>query len=111
TEVPAGLRWCGSARSAPHHRRPAGTSVRPLQSHRERKRNSIQGTRKRNIKNMSKDITANIGELIQKSVDQPSIQDLIAPSAIKITPNFIQIGTRLARTLFVFMYPRYLNTG
>jgi len=60
---------------------------------------------------MPKDITANIGELIQKSVDQPSVQDLIAPSAIKITPNFLQIGTRLCRTLFVFMYPRYLNTG
>ncbi len=60
---------------------------------------------------MDKDITANVGELIQKTVDQPSVQDLIAPSAIKITPNYLQIGTRLCRTLFVFLYPRYLNTG
>ena len=60
---------------------------------------------------MVKDITSNVGELIQKSVDQPTVQDLIAPSAIKITPNYLQIGTRMCRTLFVFMYPRYLNTG
>src|SRR5262245_34875448 len=60
---------------------------------------------------MPNDITSNIGELIQKSVDQPSTKDLIAPSAIKITPNYLQIGTRMCRTIFVFMYPRYLNTG
>ena len=60
---------------------------------------------------MTKDITSNVGELIQRSVDQPTTQDLIAPSAIKITPNYLQIGTRMCRTLFVFMYPRYLNTG
>lgn len=60
---------------------------------------------------MPKDITANVGELIQKSVDQPTVQDLIAPSAVKITPNFLQIGTKLARTIFIFTYPRYLNTA
>lgn len=60
---------------------------------------------------MVKDVTANVGELIQKTVDQPSIQDMIAPAAIKITPNYLQIGTRFCRTLFVFTYPRYLNTG
>lgn len=39
------------------------------------------------------------------------IQDLIAPSAFKVTPYYTQVGTKYARTLFVFTYPRFLQTG
>lgn len=39
------------------------------------------------------------------------IQDLLAPSAFKITPYHVQVGTKYARTLFVFTYPRFLQTG
>ncbi len=41
----------------------------------------------------------------------PSIKDLIAPPGIKIESNYIQIGQKMARTLFVFTYPRYLMTN
>ncbi len=40
-----------------------------------------------------------------------TIRDLIAPSAIKISPNMIQIGETYARTLFVVTYPRYLQAN
>ncbi len=40
-----------------------------------------------------------------------NLSDLIAPSAIKINPNFIQIGDTLAQTLFVMTYPRYLHSN
>lgn len=50
-----------------------------------------------------------IAESQQKNL--PTIKDLIAPAAVKIAPNYIQISNRYARTLFVLAYPRYLQTG
>jgi type IV secretory pathway VirB4 component len=40
-----------------------------------------------------------------------NVRDLIAPAGIEIASNYIQIGEKYARTLFVFTYPRYLNTN
>lgn len=37
--------------------------------------------------------------------------DRLAPAALNINPNHIQIGERYARTLFLATYPRYLNTS
>ncbi|RJQ32903.1 DUF87 domain-containing protein [Candidatus Parcubacteria bacterium] len=36
------------------------------------------------------------------------LQDIIAPSALEITPNHIKIGEKVARVLFVMSYPRFL---
>ena len=35
--------------------------------------------------------------------------DIIAPSALKITPREMNLGDKLARTFYVISYPRYLN--
>jgi len=40
-----------------------------------------------------------------------SLRDIIAPSSIEIESNYIKIGRRFARTMFVFGYPRSLFTG
>lgn len=40
-----------------------------------------------------------------------TLRDLIAPPAIKLTPNTMQIGPLLARTYFVIAYPRFLSTN
>ncbi|MFZ3032019.1 MAG: ATP-binding protein [Candidatus Moraniibacteriota bacterium] len=40
-----------------------------------------------------------------------TLRDLIAPPAIKVSPNNIQVGDVLARTYFVVAYPRYLSTN
>jgi type IV secretory pathway VirB4 component len=40
-----------------------------------------------------------------------TVKDLIAPSAMKVTANFIQIGDTFAKTLFVIAYPKYLRTS
>ena len=37
-----------------------------------------------------------------------SIRDLIAPSSIQTTPNYIKLNEYYVRTIFVFNYPRYL---
>lgn len=39
------------------------------------------------------------------------LQDVIAPSALEINSNYIKLGEKLSRTLFVFSYPRYLSTN
>ncbi len=36
------------------------------------------------------------------------LADVIAPSALEINSNHIKLGEKVARTLFVFSYPRYL---
>lgn len=40
-----------------------------------------------------------------------TIRDLIAPPAIKLSPNSMQVGEVLARTYFVITYPRFLSTN
>lgn len=40
-----------------------------------------------------------------------ALKDVLAPSALEVTPTFIRLGAKLARTIFVFSYPRYLNTN
>jgi conjugal transfer ATP-binding protein TraC len=37
------------------------------------------------------------------------LQDVIAPSALKITPREINLGDKIARTFFVMSYPRTLH--
>ena len=37
------------------------------------------------------------------------LQDIIAPSALQITPKSINLGDKIARTFFVISYPRYLT--
>jgi len=40
-----------------------------------------------------------------------SVRDLIAPASFIISPSQIQINNLFVRTLFVYSYPRYLNTN
>lgn len=40
-----------------------------------------------------------------------STEDMIAPAALQVTPNYLKIGDKLTKTLFVFNYPRYLSIG
>lgn len=42
---------------------------------------------------------------------QLALKDVLAPSAFEITPTFVRLGAKLARTMFVFTYPRYLHSG
>ena len=42
---------------------------------------------------------------------EATIRDLIAPAAVKVSANAIQIGETYARTIFVVAYPRYLHTN
>ena len=48
-------------------------------------------------------------EVYQKGI--ANVLDVIAPSAINITPNYIQLGGMYIRTLFVHTYSKYLQTN
>ena len=37
------------------------------------------------------------------------LQDVIAPSALKVTPRDINLGDKMVRSFFVISYPRYLS--
>jgi len=39
------------------------------------------------------------------------LKDVIAPSAFEVNSNYIRLGEKFARTVFVFAYPRYLATN
>src|SRR3989338_4034473 len=41
----------------------------------------------------------------------PLKTEILSPSAVVITPTSIQVGGKMARTIFLTAYPRYLNTG
>lgn len=40
-----------------------------------------------------------------------TLKDFLAPTEVNITPHFIQVGEKYAATMFVLVYPRYLNSG
>ena len=40
-----------------------------------------------------------------------SINDLIAPASFKVNPNYLILGDKFVRTIFVINYPRYISVG
>ncbi len=40
-----------------------------------------------------------------------SIRDIIAPSSMKVTSTYLELGTKFVRTVFVINYPRYISIG
>lgn len=61
-------------------------------------------------KGKEEEITPVFPEEIYRS-GELALQDVLAPAALEISPTSVRLGTKLARTLFVFSYPRYLNTN
>ncbi|MGB2762406.1 MAG: DUF87 domain-containing protein [Minisyncoccales bacterium] len=39
------------------------------------------------------------------------VGDIISPSSIEINSDYLKLGEKLAKSFFVFSYPRYLSTG
>lgn len=58
----------------------------------------------------SEPLTApNIPQFYQQGM--ASVLDLIAPAAFRVDPNYLQLGNLFVKTLFVFTYPRYVQTN
>ena len=52
-----------------------------------------------------------ISEIQEMAEVETSLADTIAPSALQITSNYIQIGEKFARTFFIITYPRFLTAN
>ena len=52
---------------------------------------------------------AEVSEAFRKGIT--ALRDFIAPSSIEFFSTYFQIGTRLARTYYVYGYPRQIYTG
>ena len=63
---------------------------------------------KSNKKSKESELTSFLPQEIYES-GVLELQDIIAPSALKITPNQINLGEKIARTFFVISYPRFLT--
>ncbi len=67
---------------------------------------------KKNIENISQAEQEEIlkaEEIYRKGL--VSIRDIIAPSALQVNPNYLKLGDKFVRTIFIFTYPRFVNTG
>ena len=54
----------------------------------------------------------NFGSIVPSDVYEVTnleLKDVLAPSALQITPNEINLGEQVARTFFIISYPRYLT--
>lgn len=40
-----------------------------------------------------------------------SVRDLIAPASLKVEANYLRLGSKFLRTIFVISYPRYISVG
>ncbi|MDO8424793.1 MAG: ATP-binding protein [bacterium] len=40
-----------------------------------------------------------------------NIKDIIAPSSIQLSSDYLKLGERLAKSFFIFSFPRYLSTA
>ncbi|MDI6591509.1 MAG: ATP-binding protein [Patescibacteria group bacterium] len=52
-------------------------------------------------------------EIPEKIFEAPAIEakDIIAPSSIAVSLDYLKLGKRFAKSFFIFSYPRYLSTG
>ena len=57
-------------------------------------------------KQMANEINPQLGGAAPKKTDE-----LLAPEAFSVSPNYMQIGNKFARTIFLATFPRYLQTN
>ncbi|HVV15188.1 MAG TPA: DUF87 domain-containing protein [Candidatus Paceibacterota bacterium] len=64
------------------------------------------------LKSKPSNVSAPMAPILPEAIYKQGIlelQDVIAPSALKITPREINLGDKIARTFFVMSYPRVLT--
>lgn len=62
------------------------------------------------VKKGDEDLAAVFPEEIYRR-GELSLKEVLSPAALEVTPTFVRLGEKFARTIFVFSYPRYLSTN
>ena len=65
---------------------------------------------KKENKKPEEEILAVFPEEVYRS-GELALRDVLSPSALEINPTYVRLGAKLARTIFIFAYPRYLHTN
>lgn len=66
------------------------------------------------LKTSQKTESSPISSILPKEIYQSGVlelQDIIAPSGLKISPKTINLGEKIVRTFFVISYPRFLSAN
>ncbi len=50
-------------------------------------------------------------EIAKTNVEGKTIADVIAPAAMEVNSNYLKLGGKFVKTVFIFTYPRFLATG
>ena len=61
-----------------------------------------------------KEVRTDISSILPKEIFEAGVlelKDIIAPSALKVTPREINLGEKILRSFFVISYPRFLSEG
>jgi len=50
---------------------------------------------------------------LEKIFEAPTVEvrDFVAPASVTLSSDYLKLGKRLAKSFFIFSYPRYLSTG
>ena len=68
----------------------------------------IFGNKKKGMTNEERAVLPVLPDEIYRAATL-ELEDIIAPSALEITPKSLNLGDKIARTFFVISYPRYLT--
>src|SRR6056297_1517716 len=74
----------------------------------EGKQSKTRARKRKDIKEQEKEILKS-AESYRKGL--VTIKDLIAPSAMRVSPSYLELGEQYVRTIFVTTFPRYVNVG
>ena len=75
----------------------------------KKKQKNKKDNKKKSKLSVSRGAVAESEKIYQKGI--ATVKDIIAPAALKINSNYLQVGEKFVKTLFVFTYPRYLQTS
>ncbi len=67
---------------------------------------------KRKSVDTNNDVRASVLAILPEQIYESAsleLQDIIAPSVLKIEPKYINLGDKIARTFFIMSYPRFLT--
>ena len=85
-------------------------AFRPIQTTSQGKKRQKESKQQKKEKAVEEELISLEEERIYRE-GTVTIRDLIAPSALKVESNFIQLGNVFLRTMFVMSYPRYISVG
>ena len=88
---------------------PKVTTTTPTQDPRQIARNNIAQREKTTTEKIKAAVTFPVNDPIKQG--STSVRDVISPAAFTISPYFLQLDNLFVKTMFVFTYPRYIETN